>query len=222
VTVTNSGDPASWIIVMPVKRLDRAKSRLSSRPAGERRSLAHAFALDTLGAALQSPSVRAVVIVTDDLLVRSDADDWGVTWIADEPDSGLSDAVAHGVQYVEHDSPNADIAILTCDLPALRTEELTRALAAADLVPRGFIADASGLGTTLLTARAGIRVDPHFGPRSCAAHVASGAVALDCGPVPGLRRDVDTEVDLWDARRLGVGPETQSAATRDRDETDRG
>ncbi len=49
---------------------------------------------------------------------------------------------------------------------------------------------------------------PRFGPRSRAAHAASGAVALEVGPVPGLRRDVDTEVDLWDAGRLGLGPAT--------------
>jgi hypothetical protein len=45
------------------------------------------------------------------------------------------------------------------DLPALRTDELRRALVAAGEVPCGFAADAAGTGTTLLTARPGSLLD---------------------------------------------------------------
>ena len=99
------------------------------------------------------------------------------------------------------------------DLPALRSDELRRALLAAADVPRGFVADAAGTGTTLLTARGGNQLGPRFGPRSRAAHAASGAIALEPGPIPGLRRDVDTEVDLWDAGRLGLGSSTAALAS---------
>jgi 2-phospho-L-lactate guanylyltransferase len=30
--------------------------------------------------------------------------------------------------------------------------------------------------------------------------------------IASVRRDVDTEVDLWDALRLGVGPRTKAIA----------
>ena len=103
-----------------------------------------------------------------------------------------------------------------------RSTELSAALAAAAGVNRGYLSDAAGTGTTLLTCQPGYDLDPHFGIRSAAAHKASGAVPLECGPVPGLRRDVDTEIDLWDARRLGVGIATERAVTLDRDETGRG
>ena len=71
-----------------------------------------------------------------------------------------------------------------------------------------FVADTEGTGTTLLTAADGSRLDPRFGHRSRARHAASGAVELVTGPLASLRRDVDTEVDLHDARRLGLGPRT--------------
>lgn len=194
-----------WLVVVPVKRLDRAKTRLSARPASQRRALALAFALDTVRAAVACPGVVGVVVVTDDDEVRTAVAPLGASWVPDEPDAGLNAALTHGADVVRRTSSDGWVAVLAADLPALRPEELARALEVASRVPRGFVADAAGTGTTLLTAAPGVDLDARFGPRSRAAHAASGAVALDPGPVPGLRRDVDTEVDLWDARRLGLG-----------------
>ena len=211
-----------WVVVMPVKPLARAKTRLSTRPAGERRSLVRAFAWDSAAAVLLCQEVMRVVMVTDDPLIQQDITELGGSWIPDTPDNGLNAALTHGEQYVRSEHPEAGIAVITCDVPALKSSELSAALNAAALVDRGYISDAAGIGTTLLTCRPGISLDPHFGVRSAAAHKASGATPLDCGPVPGLRRDVDTEIDLWDARRIGVGIATQRAVTLDRDETGRG
>ena len=203
------GTPGTqWVVVVPVKRLERAKTRLSTRPAPQRRALALAFALDTVRAALDCGDVVAVVVVTDDEDVRAAVAPLGATCVADAPDSGLNDALTHGVYVVRGDRADAWVAVLAADLPALRPDELDRALRAASVVPRAFVSDASGIGTTLLTARPGTELDARFGPRSRAAHAASGAIDLEPGPVPGLRRDVDTEVDLWDAARLGVGSST--------------
>jgi 2-phospho-L-lactate guanylyltransferase len=211
----DSRTPLEWVVVVPVKRLDRAKTRLSGRSADERAALALAFALDTVRAALSCPHVRAVVVVTDDATVRDAVTAEGASWVPDEPDSGLNAALAHGADHVRATSPDLGLAVLAADLPALRGEELARALAAASDVPRGFVADSGGTGTTLLTARPGVELDPRFGPRSRTAHLASGAVSLEPGPVPGLRRDVDTEVDLWDAGRLGLGHTTAPLVLED-------
>jgi 2-phospho-L-lactate/phosphoenolpyruvate guanylyltransferase len=205
---TDGANATEWVVVVPVKRLDRAKTRLSTRPAPHRRALALAFALDTVRAAVDCDAVVGVVVVTDDDDVRAAVSDLGASWVPDTPDAGLNAALTHGADIVRRGSPEAWVAVLAADLPALRPEELARALDAATQVSRGFVADATGTGTTLLTARPGVDLDARFGPRSRAAHAASGAVALEPGPVPGLRRDVDTEVDLWDAGRLGLGPAT--------------
>ena len=51
-----------WCLVLPVKRLDVAKTRLGPPYADHRRSLALAFALDTTVAALACPLVATVQI----------------------------------------------------------------------------------------------------------------------------------------------------------------
>src|SRR5579884_600924 len=67
-----------WSIVLPVKRLAAAKSRLDLA-AADRSRLAGAMAADTVAAALAAPSVGRVVVVSDDelaadLLTRLGAD----------------------------------------------------------------------------------------------------------------------------------------------------
>lgn len=212
----------TWVVVMPVKPLIRAKTRLSTRPAGQRRSLVRAFAWDSATAVLASEMVVGLVMVTDDPLIQSDVTGLGGSWIPDAPDDGLNAALRHGEEYVRLTYPDSAIAVVTCDVPALKTAELDAALKAAAQVDRGYLSDAAGTGTTFLTAHPGIALNPAFGVRSAAAHKASGATPLECGAVPGLRRDVDTEIDLWDARRLGVGAATARVIVMDRDETDRG
>jgi 2-phospho-L-lactate guanylyltransferase len=128
--------------------------------------------------------------------------------VPDEPDRGLNPALAHGALAAGAPA----VAALSSDLPALRPEELAAALAAAAAVPRGFVADAAGTGTTLLTA-SGVPLDPRFGRDSAAAHAASGARALD-GDWPGLRRDVDTPADLRGAAGLGLGTATAALLPR--------
>ena len=80
--------PLEWIVVIPVKALDRAKTRMSTRPAPQRSALALAFALDTVRAALDCPPVRTVLVVTDDDEVRAATVALGATSVADEPDAG--------------------------------------------------------------------------------------------------------------------------------------
>ena len=180
-----------------------------------RRDLALAFAIDTVRAVLGCPSVSEVLVVSDDPDVREAVLALGARCVGDGPGHGLNPAIGHGADVVRRDHPGSGIAVVAADLPALRSEELQRALSVATTVPRGFVADAAGTGTTTLTARPGVALDPLFGPRSRAAHAASGAIALEPGPVPGLRRDVDTEVDLWDAGRLGLGAATAAVVLAD-------
>jgi 2-phospho-L-lactate guanylyltransferase len=187
-----------WTVVLPVKTLPEAKTRLapaSESPAAHRR-LVEAVRADTLAAARAADGVARVLIVTDrpglpDALVQA------------RP--GLNPALAEAAEHAARQWPADGVAALVGDLPALRPDELAAALAAAAEHPRSFVPDAEGTGTTLLAARPGTRLDPAFGPDSAARH-RSAAVALDAGP--GLRRDVDTAEDLQAAAEVGLGPAT--------------
>lgn len=201
-------------MILPVKRLEGAKSRLRGAvdPAVHE-ELALAMALDTVAAALASPVAGRVVVVSADRAVRAAAAELGAEVILDVPDAGLNPALAYATTLVRPRGSAASlpgVAALAADLPALRPDDLTAALRAAevgDTIRRAFVSDAAGTGTVLLAARPGVGLEPCFGAGSAAAHAASGATAL-LGDWSSLRRDVDTADDLADAVRLGVGPRT--------------
>ncbi|GHI94718.1 2-phospho-L-lactate guanylyltransferase [Streptomyces olivaceus] len=204
-----------WTLVVPVKPLARAKSRLSdTADDGVRPGLALAFAQDTVAAALACPAVGDVAVVTDDARAGRELRELGAAVVADEPGGGLNAALAHGAAAVRAARPESPVAALNADLPALRPAELARALAAAAQFPRAFLPDAAGIGTTLLTALAGRELAPAFGPDSRARHRASGAAELRLGAVDSVRQDVDTGSDLRTALVLGVGPRTAAVAAR--------
>jgi 2-phospho-L-lactate guanylyltransferase len=199
-----------WCLVVPVKRLHRAKTRLARMASAYREDLALAFARDTVAAALACPRVAGVLAVTDDRRATPVLAGLGALVVPDEPDAGLNPALAHGARVARDRWPDAGLGALSADLPALRPGELAAALDEAARYPAAFVADAAGSGTTLLTATPGTALRPAFGEASRARHRAGGAHELDLGGIPALRRDVDTEDDLREALRLGVGPGTSA------------
>ncbi|WBB62822.1 2-phospho-L-lactate guanylyltransferase [Streptomyces sp. WMMC500] len=207
-------DRRLWHVVVPLKPLARAKSRLGPA-AGEpgRGRLALAFALDTVGAALDCPAVGSVTVVTDDAEAAGQLAAAGARVVPDAPRAGLNAALAHGEQRVRAAEPGAAVAALNADLPALRPAELARVLAAAG-GGRAFLADAPGVGTTLLAAAPGVALAPAFGVASRARHLASGAREIGLRGVDSVRQDVDTGADLRVALALGVGRHTAAALAR--------
>ncbi|MGI5437969.1 2-phospho-L-lactate guanylyltransferase [Streptomyces shenzhenensis] len=204
-----------WTLVIPVKPLALAKSRLADTAAdGLRPGLALAFAQDTVAAALACGAVRDVAVVTDDALAGRELTALGARIVPDEPGGGLNAALAHAAGVVRSARPGAAVAALNADLPALRPPELARVLDAAAEFPRAFLPDAAGIGTTLLAAAPGRELRPAFGGDSRARHGASGARELRLDAVDSVRQDVDTGADLRAALVLGVGPRTAAAAAR--------
>lgn len=203
------GAPVSWTLVVPLKPLISAKSRLSAAADDRLRpALALAFALDTVSAALGCEEVSDVIVVTDDPLATRELASLGAVVVPDSPRRGLNAALAHGADVVRARSPRVALATLNADLPALRPIELGQVLNSAAQAPRSFLADAAGSGTTLLSALPDVPLKPAFGVGSRKAHLASGAREIDLSDVPSVRHDVDTGEDLVAALALGVGPHT--------------
>lgn len=207
-----------WSIVVPVKLLARAKSRLSTRPANQRVDLARAFALDVVATCLATPEVGLTLVVTDDEQIVELVGPQGALLLADPSQrnglSALNAAGVAGADVVMALRVDQPVAILVADLPALRPAELSLALTASSQLASTFTSDSAGLGTTMLASGVGIRPAPRFGTRSRAAHAAAGAVELTGSALSRLRCDVDTEVDLWHAVALGVGPRTAAVLGR--------
>jgi 2-phospho-L-lactate guanylyltransferase len=206
--------PFTWSLVIPVKVLAEAKSRLAALAGKRRAELALALAADTVAAVLACPEAAQVIVVTDDEVAAGQLGELGAQVVADEPRDGLNAALKHGAAYASARWPHSGTAALSADLPALRPQEIGRALGAAAAWPSAFVPDAPGEGTTLYTAAPGVAFTPMFGHGSRARHAAAGATELRLPDISSLRRDVDTPDDLRGAQRLGLGART-SALARD-------
>jgi 2-phospho-L-lactate guanylyltransferase len=201
-----------WAIVVPVKRLADAKTRIATS-APVREQLALAMALDTVRAAVACPDVAALVVVTDDERAAPLLLALGAHVVPDVPGAGLNPAIAHGV-VVAAGLLDGAVAALSSDLPALRPDELGAVLGRAAGHETAVVADVAGDGTTLLTARWSNQFRPAFGVDSRSAHAALGAVDLSASAGASVRRDVDTLADLRAAAGLGCGPATTELLAR--------
>ena len=193
----------AWTAIVPVRGMHDAKSRLSG--IAQRAALVTAFLDDVLAALSGSYVIERTIVVTGDATLAARARAAGADVVAD-PDEGLTGALRAGRRAAD-----GDALIVLGDLPCLDSPTVDEVIALATAIDgAAFVPDAGGTGTTMLALPMGSSVEPAFGPRSRAHHASAGAHELHVPGTAGARarRDVDTEVDLWDARRIGVGPAT--------------
>jgi 2-phospho-L-lactate guanylyltransferase len=185
---------AEWTVLLPLKRLHHAKSRLSGFSRRHRREVARAMAETVATTAAQVHRVDHVVVLTDEEWDHSAAP----ALVLPEVDPrGLNAALADAAGTLARRWPHHGIVVLLADTAAATVDELSACLAAASGRERSMVADHEGTGTVLLACRPGVALAPRFGPGSRLAHVRSGAVDLTHGlDVPLLRRDLDTAADL--------------------------
>jgi 2-phospho-L-lactate/phosphoenolpyruvate guanylyltransferase len=202
--------PLAWSLVIPVKLLAQAKTRLTALDPERRSRLALAMAADTVAAALRADSVATVLVVTDDAVVRDVVWGLGAVVLADVPGAGLNEALGYGAGYARQRWPSRGVCAVAGDLPAMRPAELAAALRAATELGEAFVPDADGTGTALYAATPGSAFRPRFGPASRRRHLDGGAAEIASGNLTGLRRDVDTVDDLRAATAIGLGPRTRA------------
>jgi 2-phospho-L-lactate/phosphoenolpyruvate guanylyltransferase len=217
-----------WTVLLPVKVLAQAKSRLAQLAGERRHALALALACDTVAAVIACPEVARVIVVTSDPVAGPRLSALGALIVPEAPVTSagaaptangdgsqrpLNAALLGGAAVAAARWPESGLAALTADLPALRPAELARALrAAADVGRPAFVPDAAGVGTTLYAVAPGREFTPMYGGASRARHAAGGAAELALDGIAGLRQDVDTPDDLRTAVALGVGPRTAEVA----------
>lgn len=208
---------APWTVVIPVKSLAEAKSRLADG-VGAPSALALAFLRDTLDAVAATPGVVRIVVVTSDPVAAATASEHGAVVVDDAGHPGINAAAAAGAEAARADG--TAVAVIVSDLPCLTPAALAAVLELADGHTRSFLADRDGSGTTMWLAGPGEPVRSRFGAQSRSAHRADGVVDLvDAHPgsdavVLPARTDVDTVAALEQALTVGVGPRTRAAAQR--------
>ena len=193
-----------WHAIVPAKRLKDAKSRLG------RDDLALPFLTDVITALSKSDLVESVTIVSADPTICHLAEEMGCRVVVEHSSDGLLPAITLGIE--ELDAANQlNILVVLGDLPCLSTDHVNRFLTQGSDNATSFISDAEGTGSTMWMRTHSTDHMPFFGPRSRARHRESGAIEISDENFLGARRDVDTEVNLWDAVRIGVGEATHKA-----------
>ena len=177
-------------VLVPVKRLDEAKTRLAeSLDPGERADLMHELLAHVL-AVVRQAEVGPVTVVSAEPLEPDGVprfDDRGLPW-----NEALAAAMAEVVR-------EPVVAVLAADLPLVTAEDV-RALVAATPECGLAVARASDGGTNAVSMRPPGRVTTHFGePGSAAVHERAAWLAGADAHVldrPGLAFDIDTPEDL--------------------------
>lgn len=198
------------VILIPVKRLAEAKSRLAAplSPADRRR----------LGLTMLADVLRATEKWTNRLIVTSDPDAeavglaFGCSLVAD-PGGGLNAAVATGTARAL-EAGAASLLVLPADVPLVAADDVTGLFAADAQV---VVAPSDDGGTSALLRRPPDVLGTRFGPRSAAAHEAAARAAglrVETPDLPSLRLDID---DLADLERLAASEDLRESVRVARD-----
>lgn len=204
--------------LVPVRGLDVAKSRLGEAlDAEERRALVEKLLRRTVEAALGTPGIAAVAVVSSDPEVLTLARDLGAHDVA-QGGGGLNEGLDEARSWAVGVGAGA-VLVVPADLPAVSATELgrviraargiavaqsSRELAAPPLVT--LVPDRAHGGTNILLVAPPTAIPFAFGEGSRAAHARAaasiGAIYLELdGP---LSLDLDTPDDLLEAEALGL------------------
>ncbi len=202
-------DRPSVIAVIPVGRLEGAKSRLGAvLDAEERLDLVTRMTERTIRAAVACPSIGETIVITPDDAVRALAMEAGARPLRQRT-QGLNDGLREARDEALAAGVDA-ILIIPIDLPAVSTaalEAVVATLASASPPLVAIVPDLHGRGTNALLLAPPDVIDVHFGGDSRAAHVAAAhAASIPLVELGGpLAADLDTPDDLLRAERADPG-----------------
>jgi 2-phospho-L-lactate guanylyltransferase len=196
--------------LVPLKRLDYAKTRLASVLDPPTRVRVMQALLDhTLAQVKAAPSVRSVTLVSSAVEAASIAvqhgvahfDDRGLPW-----NEALAAAIA---EVVTSDA----VAIVSADVPLLTPDDVERFLAV--LAEGGaVIARATDAGTNAVAMQPAGAMPTTFGVQGSAARHAELARESGLSPaivdIPGLAHDLDTAADLEEVLRHAMSDEVRA------------
>ena len=191
-----SAGPGDLCVIVPVKGLGEAKSRLAAVLGPEQRASLVLAMLEDVLTAVRAAHEGLLLLVTPDEGYAPAAERAGAELIADEG-GGYNAAVAQALAAAGAREAGAAL-LLPADQPRARPEELRSAIEA--LEEHGVVvAPSRDGGTGLLGLRPPDAIAPAFGIGSGARHRALGeaaGLAVAWLELPSLCDDVDEAADL--------------------------
>jgi 2-phospho-L-lactate guanylyltransferase len=215
--------PRPTVVVIPVRGLEGAKSRLGEAlDAEERRDLVEQLLRRSISTSIATPGVTDVAVISPDPEALEVATSSRARSLV-QRSRGLNAAITEARQAL---APGDRMLVVPSDLPALSATALRPVLDAADAVGPPcvvLVPDRHGRGTNALLLDPPDAIDPAFGGDSRAAHawLASSAGAAFVEVRGELELDLDTPDDLLLANGLASGwkdePQPAPDATPTRD-----
>ncbi len=189
--------------VVPVQRLETAKSRLSGILSPDQRRHLVTNLLETVLSALSTASrVDQIIVVSPDPDVLQRVSRPGVHPVQ-QPGRGLNDAIRLGRDRAVEQGASTLLVVLA-DLPRLSAGEIDDLLAIADSATVTMAPDRHGHGTNVLALRPPNAIEPAFGVGSFHKHMAEAqhlGLQVEIVRSAGMAFDVDTVDDLNDFGR---------------------
>jgi 2-phospho-L-lactate guanylyltransferase len=194
------------VVVIPVRALEGAKSRLGAvLDAEERRELVERLLRATVAAALDTPGVTRVIVVSSDPEVIAVGEAIGATGVR-QASAGLNPGIVEARDAVPAAGAHR-LLVLPGDLPGITPADIAALLAVADAAsaspgaPRLVVVlatDRHGRGTNALLLQPPAVIEPAFGGDSREAHrrLAAAAGAVYAETPDRLELDLDTPDDL--------------------------
>lgn len=190
--------------VIPIKRFERGKSRLSERLSdAERAQLSKSMFDRVLGASLACPGLHGALVLTDDPDIAREVRSRGADVLEDPPGTARLSALIDAA-FAHLRAQGVGVAlVLMGDLPRATAEDLHGLLEALDGADIALAPDLRGVCTNALALRFGPaseRFQTAFGgPDSLASHLQRArelGLRVRVEPNPRLGLDLDLPADL--------------------------
>jgi len=189
-----------WII-LPIKNLDQAKQRLSGGLSeSERRTLFRTMLEDVLTSLTEVRGKTGILIVSREAKARELAQRFGAELLEEPENTGQSDAVQRGVDWVKARGGRGVVTI-PGDAPGLTAAEIDELIALNGTDDRSLTLSPSHdrRGTNCIVATPPDLIPFHFGHQSFQPHLAeaeAAGVTPKIRPLPGIGLDIDTPEDV--------------------------
>ncbi len=191
----------TWAVV-PVKRLDRAKSRLAADlSSAQRVQLAEAMLQDVLDVLATVPGLSGTLVVTDDPVAVSFVRQRQMLVLPDPAVAETNDAVRHGLAWLSERGAAAAV-VIPGDVPFVSAEEIGAVLHRLRAVDVVLVPAARDGGTNMLAVSPPGVLPVAYGGDSFERH---RRAALRAGleiiilHLAGAGHDIDVASDLLDA-----------------------
>ncbi len=187
-----------WALV-PIKRLENAKSRLAPfLDRSERISLMRAMFRDVLATLSRVETLGGILVVTSDEEAAATAALAGAVTIPDPVENGVNGAVQRGIDWL-HANHKAGVMVVPGDVPFITVPEIESVLHATKSSPIVIVPASRDGGTNILAVAPPVLFPPAYGSMSFARHVVAARAAgvePEILELEGAGPDIDLAVDL--------------------------